>query len=677
MSGERAGQRIGLVGCVKSKLTRASRARDLYTSPLFRGRRRYVEKTCDEWYVLSAAHGVVEPNTILEPYDVSLADASTGQRREWAQSSLEDLEARLGDLRGVEFEIHAGAPYRDFGLVEGLRGRGATVIIPAAGLNQGQQLAFYVNEPGSGSPRTEASGTGPGTVSGAHHPYSGERFAPAVGAPPDGAPTLAHPSNRRVRRILRDSMARALERGARRLRSDTHEASDASAATAPPPPPPPLLSPPPSPIAPTPPRLENAQTLREFTYQWPDATETFTHGWDFDAVSSDMRYRVRHAIGQRRVFGRDRVHSVTWVNRVPIVEATETESYPRDRTLAAILKLPSRADARRVDELPAGYDGLNIAVHRDVIHGPNARQGLAAVIRENDLHTWARLAVLRYRYGIQQHSTPTRAEPVSPASRHLDANSQAVVRALLDHAVTLAPARDEVSGKPLVTFTPNTDANAFLISDPFAFLTAVICDQGIRAERAWEAPYRLRERLGHWDLDRIADEPDSIRHAFQQRPALHRMVDKVPRWISHAAAKVRSDYDSDAAQIWPARSSARDVRRRLDAFEGIGQKKAAMAVEILERDLGVTITDLAGSDIAYDVHVRRVFLRTGLASHDDLDHMINNARREHPERPGALDYPAWDIGRRWCRPTNPRCDACVLAYVCPQLTHVGSDVAGM
>jgi len=53
--------------------------------------------------------------------------------------------------------------------------------------------------------------------------------------------------------------------------------------------------------------------------------------------------------------------------------------------------------------------------------------------------------------------------------------------------------------------------------------------------------------------------------------------------------------------LWPASFNVAG-----DAFSGIGQKKAAMAVEILERDLGVTIRELKGSDIAYDVHVRRV-----------------------------------------------------------------------
>ncbi|MFF0372312.1 hypothetical protein [Micromonospora sp. NPDC005087] len=55
-----------------------------------------------------------------------------------------------------------------------------------------------------------------------------------------------------------------------------------------------------------------------------------------------------------------------------------------------------------------------------------------------------------------------------------------------------------------------------------------------------------------------------------------------------------------------------------------------MAVENLARDLGVPIADLSGSDIACDVHVRRVFLRTHLAEYADLDHIVDVGRRLHP-----------------------------------------------
>jgi len=55
-----------------------------------------------------------------------------------------------------------------------------------------------------------------------------------------------------------------------------------------------------------------------------------------------------------------------------------------------------------------------------------------------------------------------------------------------------------------------------------------------------------------------------------------------------------------------------------------------MAVEILERDLHVPIAGLSGSDVAYDVHLRRVFMPTGLAEHDNADHMVAVARSLRP-----------------------------------------------
>ena len=72
------------------------------------------------------------------------------------------------------------------------------------------------------------------------------------------------------------------------------------------------------------------------------------------------------------------------------------------------------------------------------------------------------------------------------------------------------------------------------------------------------------------------------------------------------------------------------------------------------------------SDIAYDVHIRRVFLRARLADRDDRDHMIAVARRLHPTRPGALDLPTWLIGRGWCHPGVPDCAMCPLTKVCPK-----------
>lgn len=243
----------------------------------------------------------------------------------------------------------------------------------------------------------------------------------------------------------------------------------------------------------------------------------------------------------------------------------------------------------------------------------------------------------------------------------------AVVRALLAHG-------DDLAGRPPANAAPDPEADAFLRSDPFAFLVAVVLCQGITAERAWSSPWLLRRRLGHLDPVRMVADPEAVRAAIAEPPCIHRYVVNTPRWVVAAAQRVLDDYDGRAAAIWDDEPTATELQRRLQAFDGIGQKKAAMAAEILERDFGVPLREVTGSDVAYDVHLRRVFLRSGLADADDLAHIVDQARRAHPERPGALDLPAWDVGRHWCRPRDPDCPACPLAGACPQLVDAAADV---
>ena len=56
--------RVGLVGCVKKKGSSPAPAGDLYISPLFIGRRRFVEASCDRWFILSALHGLLDPDQV-------------------------------------------------------------------------------------------------------------------------------------------------------------------------------------------------------------------------------------------------------------------------------------------------------------------------------------------------------------------------------------------------------------------------------------------------------------------------------------------------------------------------------------------------------------------------------------------------------------------------------------
>lgn len=136
-------RRIGLVGCVKEKATKPAAAAELYTSVLFRGRRSFVEWSCDEWWILSALHGLVHPEDVLEPYDVTLKSMPATERRLWSAHVVGSIEQRIQPRLGEVIELHCGAEYRDFGLVEGLQQRGVALENPTHGMPIGKQLSFY------------------------------------------------------------------------------------------------------------------------------------------------------------------------------------------------------------------------------------------------------------------------------------------------------------------------------------------------------------------------------------------------------------------------------------------------------------------------------------------------------------------------------------------------------
>lgn len=226
-------------------------------------------------------------------------------------------------------------------------------------------------------------------------------------------------------------------------------------------------------------------------------------------------------------------------------------------------------------------------------------------------------------------------------------------------------------------FSDVVGADEFIKSSANAFLLGVLFTQGIPAERAWAGPYLLAQRLGHFDLVRLAEDVPAIARAVAAPPALHRFVHTLPGWIASAARRLLDEYVGRADAIWPDGSGVAEVTARLQRFDGIGPKKATMAAEILMRHFGVRLTGVEQGGVAYDVHVRRVFLRTGMAERDTPEAVADAARCACPEAPGRLDLAAWLVGRDWCRPTSPLCGECRLGPVCPQLverrvTGVGS-----
>jgi len=226
-------------------------------------------------------------------------------------------------------------------------------------------------------------------------------------------------------------------------------------------------------------------------------------------------------------------------------------------------------------------------------------------------------------------------------------------------------------------FTGRPDADALLESDPNAFLLGVLFTQGIAAERAWAGPFELLRRLGSIEPVFLAAHADQVRAAVQAPPMLHRFKETLPRWISSAGRRLAEEYAGNASQIWPSGDHVLAVTDRLSALDGIGRKKAVMAVEILTRHFGVRLRGREHGQVAYDVHVRRVFVRSGLADVDTCDAIEAAATRACPDAPGTIDLAAWLIGRNWCRPRSPRCDACRLSVSCARRVTLTPEGVGV
>lgn len=135
-------RRVGLIGCVGQKQSSKSRAKELYTSDLFVKAKRYSEKHYDKWLILSAKYHLVEPETYIEPYDETLNDKTTVERREWSKAVSDQIADKFPDSKAVKLYFHAGVKYREF-LIPLLIEAGYSCEVPLKGLRIGEQLAWY------------------------------------------------------------------------------------------------------------------------------------------------------------------------------------------------------------------------------------------------------------------------------------------------------------------------------------------------------------------------------------------------------------------------------------------------------------------------------------------------------------------------------------------------------
>jgi hypothetical protein len=118
-----------LISCSKSKGGHRDLARNMYVSPLYRKSMMVAEGWGVSFSILSAKHGLLNPNETIEPYDLTLKGASKQFKSDWAKRVDEQIRAsidqrkRLIMLAGDDYyaplvEAGAGSPLNFFAPIQ-------------------------------------------------------------------------------------------------------------------------------------------------------------------------------------------------------------------------------------------------------------------------------------------------------------------------------------------------------------------------------------------------------------------------------------------------------------------------------------------------------------------------------------------------------------------------------
>ena len=234
--------------------------------------------------------------------------------------------------------------------------------------------------------------------------------------------------------------------------------------------------------------------------------------------------------------------------------------------------------------------------------------------------------------------------------------------------VDLGKKRFEGSKRECIKFTAIKEQDDFfndLENNPHAFVLGCLMDRRVKSERAWNIPYKIKQKLGDFTVDTLASvSEDGYVNIFNELK-LH-VYNKDMADIFYCGIQLIKDkYNSDASQIWRNKPASAEVVYKFLEFKGCGIKIATMAANILARQFKIEFADYYSIDISPDVHTLRVLRRAGLVPKDAKSELIiYKARELNPKFPGIIDHSCWEIGRTWCKENNPKCSECIINSQC-------------
>jgi len=129
--------KIVLISCVKTKLPHKAKAKNLYTSPLFKYSLKYAKSfNPDKTFILSAKHGLLNLEQEVESYEQTLNQMNSQELKLWVKKILEKLKT-VCDLEKDEIILLTGNNYGKH-----LLPHISNYKLPLKGLSMGKRLQF-------------------------------------------------------------------------------------------------------------------------------------------------------------------------------------------------------------------------------------------------------------------------------------------------------------------------------------------------------------------------------------------------------------------------------------------------------------------------------------------------------------------------------------------------------
>lgn len=133
--------KIVLLSCTKSKLNKKSPAKDLYSpSPMFQKTLEYGESLKpDKMFILSAKHHLLNLDTQIDPYDLTLKTMKKDEKDSWGEKVINQLKDKSIDLNKTTFIFLTGSEYMK-PLLKYIPE--SNVLTPMAGKRMGERLSW-------------------------------------------------------------------------------------------------------------------------------------------------------------------------------------------------------------------------------------------------------------------------------------------------------------------------------------------------------------------------------------------------------------------------------------------------------------------------------------------------------------------------------------------------------